>query len=72
MDSMATFSALLADRVLGQRKSVILGGVLMAIGQFMLMSEHLFFPALMCLIVGNGAGFSGDDQFDVSFKINFE
>ena len=49
------FGGMLADRVLGQRKSVILGGVLMAIGQFMLMSEHLFFPALMCLIVGNGA-----------------
>lgn len=49
------FGGMLADRVLGQRKSVIFGGVLMAIGEFMLMSEHLFFPALICLIVGNGA-----------------
>jgi POT family proton-dependent oligopeptide transporter len=48
------FGGLLADRVLGQRKSVFLGGVLMAIGQFMLMSEALFLPALLILICGNG------------------
>jgi POT family proton-dependent oligopeptide transporter len=48
------FGGLLADRVLGQRKSVFLGGVLMAIGQFMLMSEQLFLPALLVLICGNG------------------
>jgi POT family proton-dependent oligopeptide transporter len=49
------FGGLLADRVLGQRKSVILGGVLMAIGQFLLMVESLFFVGLMFLILGNGA-----------------
>ena len=49
------FGGMQADKVLGQRRSVILGGVLMAIGQFTLMSEHLFFPGLILLILGNGA-----------------
>ena len=48
------FGGLLADRVLGQRKTVVVGGILMAIGHFMMASEALFFPALMCLILGNG------------------
>ncbi len=46
---------MLADKVLGQRRSVILGGVLMAIGEFTLMSPRLFFPGLILLIIGNGA-----------------
>jgi len=46
---------MLADRVLGQRKTVILGAILMAIGHFLMASEHLFFLALMFLIAGNGA-----------------
>jgi POT family proton-dependent oligopeptide transporter len=45
---------LLADRVLGQRRTVVVGGVLMAIGHFLMASERLFFPALMFLILGNG------------------
>src|SRR5438105_6637723 len=49
------FGGMLADRVLGQRRAVILGGILMAIGHFLMASEHLFFPALMFLILGNGA-----------------
>lgn len=49
------FGGLLADKYLGQRKTVILGGVLMIIGQFMLSVESLFFPALVILIFGNGA-----------------
>ncbi len=48
------FGGLLADRVLGQRRSVIIGGLLMAAGQFLLMSERLFFPALILLMLGNG------------------
>ncbi len=48
------FGGMLADRVLGQRKTVILGAVLMAIGHFMMASEHMFFLALLCLIAGNG------------------
>src|SRR6202795_4785689 len=36
---------LLADRVIGQRRIVIIGAVLMAIGQFMMTFESLFFLA---------------------------
>ena len=49
------FGGLLADKILGQRRSVILGAVLMALGEFLLMSENAFFLALMLLIMGNGA-----------------
>src|SRR5512135_556024 len=49
------FGGMLADRVLGQRRTVILGGVLMAIGHFLMAVESLFFPALAFLILGNGA-----------------
>ena len=49
------FGGLLADRVLGQRRTVIIGGVLMAIGHFLMAFESLFFPALFFLILGNGA-----------------
>ncbi len=45
----------LCDRWLGRRRSVVLGGLLMAIGHFALIFESLFFPAL-CL-VALGAGF---------------
>ncbi len=48
------FGGLLADRVLGQRRTVIIGGVLMAIGHFLMAVHSLFFPALMFLILGNG------------------
>ena len=45
----------LADRVLGQRRTVIIGASLMAIGHFMMASEHLLLFALALLILGNGA-----------------
>ncbi len=48
------FGGLLADRLLGRRRSVIVGAVLMAIGHFLMAAENLFLPALMLLIVGNG------------------
>jgi POT family proton-dependent oligopeptide transporter len=48
------FGGILADRFLGQRRSVYLGGVLMAIGHFLMAVESLFFPALLFLILGNG------------------
>lgn len=48
------FGGMLADRILGQRKCVVLGSVLMAIGQFMMMFSQTFFPALVFLICGNG------------------
>ena len=46
---------LLADRLLGQRRIVILGAVLMAAGHFLMAFERMFFPALIFLILGNGA-----------------
>ncbi|MDE2143781.1 MAG: peptide MFS transporter [Elusimicrobia bacterium] len=48
------FGGILADRVFGQRKSVYIGGVLMAIGHFLMAFENLFLPALLFLILGNG------------------
>ncbi len=49
------FGGILADRWWGQRRTVIVGGVLMAIGHFVMAFESLFFPALALLILGNGA-----------------
>jgi POT family proton-dependent oligopeptide transporter len=46
---------LLADRVLGQRRTVVIGATLMAIGHFMMAFERLFLIALVFLILGNGA-----------------
>jgi POT family proton-dependent oligopeptide transporter len=48
------FGGMLADRVLGQRKTVYIGGVLMMIGHFLMAAESLFFLALFFLILGNG------------------
>jgi POT family proton-dependent oligopeptide transporter len=49
------FGGLLADRVWGQRRTVILGASLMALGHFMMAVESLFLLALLTLILGNGA-----------------
>lgn len=46
---------LIADRVLGRRRTVVVGAVLMAAGHFMMAFETLFFFALLVLILGNGA-----------------
>lgn len=46
---------LIADRWLGQRRTVLAGAVLMAIGHFMMAFEPLFLLALFVLILGNGA-----------------
>jgi len=53
------FGGWLADNILGQRKSITLGGILMALGQiclFMSSSEHIvmFYAGLILLIIGNG------------------
>jgi POT family proton-dependent oligopeptide transporter len=48
------FGGLIADRWLGQRYSVIVGAVLMAIAEFILMVPSLFFLGLLLLILGNG------------------
>jgi len=53
----------LSDRYLGNRRSIITGGILMAIGQFMMFFSasttgasaiSMMWAALTCLIVGNG------------------
>lgn len=71
----------LADRVIGQRYAVVVGGVIMAAGEFMLMRNSLFFFGLLALIVGNG-GFKpnistqvgnlyrpGDSRIDRAYSI---
>jgi POT family proton-dependent oligopeptide transporter len=46
---------LIADKYLGQKKSVYVGALIMALGQFVLFgAENLFFIGLLLLIVGNG------------------
>jgi POT family proton-dependent oligopeptide transporter len=45
----------LADRVLGQRRTVVIGAALMAAGHFMMAFQPLFLLALLVLILGNGA-----------------
>jgi POT family proton-dependent oligopeptide transporter len=47
---------ILADKVLGYKKSIIFGGIMMAIGEFLMMihSEYIFYFALSFIIVGNG------------------
>ncbi len=49
------FGGIIADRWLGQRKTVVIGGVLMALGHFVMAIESSFFVALVLLILGNGA-----------------
>ena len=49
------FGGMLADRVLGQRRTVILGASLMALGHFLMAFQSLFLIALLVLIFGNGA-----------------
>jgi len=43
-----------ADRMLGQKRVVIIGIVMMAFGHFMMAFENLLFPALFLLIIGGG------------------
>jgi proton-dependent oligopeptide transporter, POT family len=46
---------LIADKYLGQKRSVFVGGALMALGQVVLFgSEASFFVGLLLLIIGNG------------------
>ena len=50
------FGGMIADRLIGARRAVILGGMLMAAGHLMMTIEakNMFFVALALLIVGNG------------------
>jgi proton-dependent oligopeptide transporter, POT family len=47
---------IIADRLLGMRKTVIIGGILMAIGHVLLAfpSETMLYLALLALVLGNG------------------
>jgi len=51
---MPVFGGLIGDRVLGQRRAVMLGAVSMAIGHFLMAFEAAFLFALLALIVGSG------------------
>ena len=50
------FGGMLADRLLGARRAVVFGGLLMAGGQFLLMFPNImaFYTGLALLICGNG------------------
>jgi POT family proton-dependent oligopeptide transporter len=50
------FGGLLADRVLGFRKAIVLGGISMGMGHALLAFPPLptFFAGMCCLIIGNG------------------
>ncbi len=48
------FGGIIADRLIGQRKSVYVGGFIMAAGHFLMAVESQFFLALSLLIIGNG------------------
>ena len=47
---------MVADKIIGYKKSIFLGGILMALGHFVLAIEHTltFYAALSLLIIGNG------------------
>lgn len=44
----------IADRLLGKRRTVLLGAITMAIGHFLMAFELTFLFALLCLVVGSG------------------
>lgn len=48
------FGGYIADRWLSKRTSVVIGGLAMAAGHFMMIFPALFFPALAAIALGNG------------------
>jgi proton-dependent oligopeptide transporter, POT family len=48
------FGGILADRYLGQHRTIVIGASLMAVGHFMMAFEPLFLFALIALVLGNG------------------
>jgi proton-dependent oligopeptide transporter, POT family len=48
------FGGMIADRWLGKRRAVIIGGSIMAAGHFLMTFEPLFYPALATIALGNG------------------
>jgi len=51
---MPLFGGMIADKFLGQRKCVLIGAIIMAIGEFVLMSPSLFYPGLTLMALGVG------------------
>lgn len=45
---------IIADRFLGKRRAILIGGSVMAAGHFMMAFEPLFYPALVTIALGNG------------------
>ena len=48
------FGGFIADRFLGKRRAIIIGGSVMALGHFMMTQEPLFYVALATIAIGNG------------------
>ena len=50
------WGGMIADKILGYRKSILLGGILMALGHFLLSFETplFFYSSLGLIILGNG------------------
>jgi POT family proton-dependent oligopeptide transporter len=49
------FGGIIADKLLGRNRTLIIGGVLMAIGHFLMAIESAFVFALLALLLGVGA-----------------
>ena len=49
-----TFGGLIADKLIGKRRAVLAGALLMALGHFMMAFEASFLFALLSLIIGSG------------------
>src|SRR5438477_8230897 len=52
---MPILGGVIADRLLGRHRTIVIGGLFMAAGHFMMAFEALFFLALLMLIIGIGA-----------------
>ena len=54
--ALGIFGGSIADRLLGYRRSIVVGGLVMAVGLFLLMvpNEEMFLLGLATIIVGNG------------------
>jgi POT family proton-dependent oligopeptide transporter len=54
--ALGIFGGTIADRVLGYRRSIVVGGLVMAVGLFLLMvpDQDMFILGLATIVVGNG------------------
>jgi POT family proton-dependent oligopeptide transporter len=65
------FGGLIADRWLGKRRAVIIGGSIMAAGHFMMTFEPLFYLALATIALGNGLFLpSLPSQIDTLYRVD--